>query len=370
MPFARRPVRPPTPLARAARAELGATLAWVLALVASLLVVPLGPDLRAAEELVDGIAAQVGSNTVLISEVLQMTAPLEANVREQGGKDQDIARLRLEGLERMIEWRLIEQLVRQAELYAEDAEVDRAIDAIAQDNEISRDELEASVASAGISPADYRDQIKREIERSKVMGLMVSSKVKVDQADVAALYAERFSGQPVDGDRIHLRQLFVMFGEKAGMTRDEACGYVEEARQRVLAGEPFENVARQHNAIVPQRGGDIGWVHTSSIAGWMKGIVAKLEPGGLSEVTELPVGCNLLQLVDRRAHEFITLEMASPELSAELFAIREGELYREWLNELRETTFIERREHFSKAARIGGDSGYGAASAKEGESSP
>ena len=39
---------------------------------------------QAAEEIVDGIAAQVGDQIVTISEVLQMVAPMEAQLRQSG----------------------------------------------------------------------------------------------------------------------------------------------------------------------------------------------------------------------------------------------------------------------------------------------
>ena len=55
----------------------------------------------------------------------------------------EIAKLRAEGLEKMIEWRLIEQVVRDAELYATDEEVDETIEAIASENGITVEQLRA-----------------------------------------------------------------------------------------------------------------------------------------------------------------------------------------------------------------------------------
>ena len=56
---------------------------------------------RAAEQLVDGIAAQVGTRIVLISEVLRAAGAPEAAMRKAGASEQDVAKLRAEALERL-----------------------------------------------------------------------------------------------------------------------------------------------------------------------------------------------------------------------------------------------------------------------------
>ncbi len=305
----------------------------------------------AAEELVDGIAAQVGSQIVLVSDVLEMTAPMEAEINSSGGTAADVRRLRTEGLERMIEWRLIEQIVRQAELYAGDEEIDRAIEAIGRENGLTPERLKESVVAAGIPYSEYRAQLKREIERSKVVGMMVSSKVEIAESEVEALYRERYADQPEGGDQIHLRQLLILYGGDTGRTQAEACAAAEAARARVMAGVPFQEVAREDNAIEAARGGDIGWVHSSALAGWMTKIADELQPGELSEIVTLPFGCSLLEVVERRAHQFVTFERAQPRLVQELSGIKEAELYQQWMEQLRRSTFIERRGRFANAAQ-------------------
>ena len=83
----------------------------------------------------------------------------------------------------------------------------------------------------------------------------------------------------------------------------------------------------------------------------MTAIVNGLEPGELSEVLTLPFGCSLLQVVETRPHQFVTLEMARPQLVQELTGSKEAELYQEWMESLRRSIFIERRGQFADAAQ-------------------
>ena len=162
---------------------------------------------RRDELLIDGIAAQVGNDIVLVSEVMQRVGPLEARLREADAPGIEIAKLRAAGLEKLIEARLVEQIVRRAELYASDDEIDQAIDSIARENGITREQLEQSVVAQGLTFERYRSQLKKEIESRKVIGAMVASKVHVEEDEVRALYDERFSDQPEGGEVVHLRQI-------------------------------------------------------------------------------------------------------------------------------------------------------------------
>ena len=108
----------------------GSTLAALCAAVA------LTGALRssATEQLVDGIAAQVGTRIVLVSEVLRTVGAQEEAMRRAGAGDEDVAKLRAEALERLIEARLVESVVARLEVTASDEEVDATIRQIAQMN--------------------------------------------------------------------------------------------------------------------------------------------------------------------------------------------------------------------------------------------
>lgn len=307
----------------------------------------------AEELLVDGIAAQVGNDIVLVSEVMEMVGPTEQRMRAAGAPEVEVAKLRAEGLESLIEWRLIERIVRETELHATDEEIDQTVDAIAQDNGITVAELKQSLASQGMSYGEYRAQMKRELERRKIVNAMIANRVSLDEEEVRAAYQEQFAAQPDGGSQFHLRQLLIPAGEENGRSMQESCQLVAQLRERIVAGEAFEELAKQYSAAAPELGGDIGWLHERSLAGWMVQAVAEVPDGGVSEVVQLPFGCTLVQVVERQEFEPVTYERAKPALHAQLFEAKLAEEYREWMEEMRSRTYIERRGYFADASKLG-----------------
>jgi len=328
------------------------------------LAAPVGAD----EMIRDGIAAQVGAEIILISEVLERVSELEGQLREADAPPQEIIRLRAAGLEKLIEAKLIDQIVRRGELFATEDEVDAAIASIANENGITTEQLEATVVAQGLAYDEYREKIKSSIEHQKVIRAVVASKVRVDESEILALYHERFSDQPAGGVVIHLRQALITFGEVAPVDPKAVCAPVFAGLERIRAGEAFETVASEISEVAPAEGGDIGWLHTDSIASWMREVVDALQIGETSDVVELPFGCSLLKLVDRRDFEPITYDEAKPRLNEEVYQAHLEEEFRNWMEEMRSQTFIERKGHFAEAATLGSRSGYAEESAESGDS--
>jgi peptidyl-prolyl cis-trans isomerase SurA len=307
----------------------------------------------AAEQLVDGIAAQVGTRIVLISEVLRVIGPQEAAMREQGAPEREIAKLRAEALDRLIEARLIEGVVAQLELYAREDEIDATIETIAEENGLTLEQLYASVLFHGMSREDYRNQIKQDLERRNVVQGMVGSDIEIEEHEIRALYDDQFGSMPERTDVVRVRQILVSFGGPSKRTAEEACEIVRDTRSRALEGEDFEVLAREISEVAPSDGGDIGWLERDQLADWMDEAIGPLEPGGISEIVVLPFGCSVLRLEEAREIERLSYEQAKARLHEQLWSLRMEEAYREWMEELRGKTYIDRRGYFADAAQFG-----------------
>jgi len=81
--------------------------------------------------------------------------------------------------------------------------------------------------------------------------------------------------------------------------------------------------------------------------------VNSLGAGQTSDVIEMPFGCNLLQLVERRSYEPVTYEQAEDLLRKQLFDEKMREQYVAFIEKLRNQTYVERKGYFADAARLG-----------------
>jgi peptidyl-prolyl cis-trans isomerase SurA len=322
-------------------------------LAAALALAPGGPARAVGDAtLIDGIAAQVDGKIVLVSEVMRTVRPQEEAMRRAGAPEEEIAKLRADGLERLIESRLVARIVEDSNSKATDEEITHTIEGIAKENGLTVEQLYASVVFHGLTVDEYRAQIKRDFERRNLVQGMLGARVKVEDQEIEALYAERYGKHQEAGESVHVRQILRAYGSATQRTQEVACNEARLARERVTGGEPFEKVAAQVSEAAPRDGGDIGWLPLASVAPWMSQALAGLPAGGVSDVLVLPFGCSVLQLVERRVLEPVSYEQAKESLSRELWEHKLEQEYRTWIEELRGRSYIERHGYFADAAKL------------------
>jgi peptidyl-prolyl cis-trans isomerase SurA len=288
-------------------------------------------------QLIDGIAAQVGSDIVLVSEVRDLAAPAIARAKAAGAAPRDLKMIEAQALERLIEKALLRIVVKRAELQATDEEVDGTIAEIASDNGITPEQLRASVEAQGLPYAAYRERIKGEIEHSKVVNGVIGSRIEIKPEEVREIYDREIAKRPQSGEELRARSFVV--APAAPSEKEAACANVRAAHARVAAGEDLLEVANGVATMDPE----LGWVHESQLAPWLEAAVRPLAPGQISEVSEEPFGCVFVQLVERRAVKQIAFEDAQRAITNQLYQQRlEGE-YEKFIAEIRENTYIERK---------------------------
>ena len=309
----------------------------------------------AGGELVDGIAAQVGTDVVLVSEVTRLSGPIEVKMREAGASDSELAMMRGDVLERLIDRKLIALFAKRAEITVNELEIDEAAAGIAQENQLSVEQMRASVEAQGMTWDTYRQRLADEILQQKVIAGMVRSRVRVEDAEIRAFYEERFGEQPTTGEEVHLQHIAVAAKGTRPGAKKEACDRVRAGLGRVRAGEDFMNVARQLSEGSP----DLGFVHMSALAPWMAEAVERMRPGSISDVLELPVGCAVLRLVERRPVQPVSFEQAQDRIRQALYEQKFEKEFEAFLERLRKQTYVERKGAFAEAARANASAGAG-----------
>ena len=140
--------------------------------------------LRAAQ-LVDGIAAIVGSDIILYSEI---------RAREEARRDIFRSKEKLtrnEILDELIEERLLSQELNRLEIEASDQEMDHAIRVVLAQNQMSLDQLKRELRGKGIAWDAYRKDLAERIKIMKFMRQRIHSKVDVTDADYE-MYRRRY----------------------------------------------------------------------------------------------------------------------------------------------------------------------------------
>ncbi len=260
---------------------------------------------------IDGVAAVVGDQTILISEVLA-----EANRRRAAGADvksaADMARLESRVVSDLVEAELLVQKAKSEKVEVNDADITRSLD----DNQKkiraqfkSDAEFKAELKNAGFgSLEEWRkmqsDLIKRDnLQRDLIQKLRRDGKmtaVNVSEAEVSEAFNTNKERLPRKEARVGLRQI-VVATRPSEIAKKRARAKADSIHTELeLHPNDFETIAKKESMDPGSRelGGDLGWNRRGRMVPEFDRIMFALNPGVISPVFETVFGYHIIR-VDR-----------------------------------------------------------------------
>jgi peptidyl-prolyl cis-trans isomerase SurA len=270
----------------------------------------LGPAVSHAQilpvEPLDGIVAIADEDVVLRSELDRAVN----NILAQYAQNPERLPPR-EVLERQVLQRLIMQKLQIARaddsgIKVADAEIDRTIAGIAQDNGMDVGRLRMALQSQGTDYEQFRTSVRDELLIRQLRQRVLQGRVHVTDAEIDNLLK---SGNLRTG-QLHLAQILVSLPDGATPEQIEAAqAKADDVRRQVIEGLDFSAAAiRYSDAQNALEGGDLGWRGYDELPPAFAQAAESLSEGETSPVMRGPNGFYLVQLVGKRddANQLVT----------------------------------------------------------------
>lgn len=285
--------------------------------------------------LVDRIAAVVNDDVITLSEVRAASRPLE----QPGQTEAERQRLMSDVLDDLIADRLLEQQIRESEVEVTEADLERAVQDILRQNNITREQLEQALAARNMSMSQYREDLREQLLRLKVIDRNVRSKITITETEVEEAYQREIRDQDKT-ELVTISHIYVPFGDAPAAARATA----EAALERVRQGEAFEDVAREvSQGPTASTGGSLGELAVGGLLPGLARAVASMEVGDLSEPVEAGPGLHVVRLDARRFEAGTPFEEMAPKLREQLYQREMEKQMRLWLDELESKAAVDRR---------------------------
>jgi peptidyl-prolyl cis-trans isomerase SurA len=315
-------------LIHARSALKAAACAAVLAFAASPGVVlgqaaaPAQPAAAPVGALAEGVAAIVNDEIISTYDLRQRTLLLILTSRVQP-TERNLPQLQQQALRSLIEERLQLQEVRtqerkqKFEIVPTNAELDRQIDGLAQDNQLTGEQLRAQLAAGGIDVETLRDQLRAQISWQRWINGRYGSRVRVgrDQVEAQMKRLAAASSQP----RYLVGEIFIDSARAGGLA--EAQKGAEQLVAQMQQGAPFAAVARQFSsAPTAANGGDAGWISAAEAPREVVAALEQMRPGQLSPPIPAADGVYIIYLREKQAGggaSMLSLKQAAVRLPGE-----------------------------------------------------
>jgi peptidyl-prolyl cis-trans isomerase SurA len=284
------------------RKKAGTVFLWGLIFIA--------PWAQSAETLkqeqpLDQIMVVVNDDVITRHELDTRLAVVVGQLKKQGTPLPEASVLEKQILERMIVDMLQQQFAKEIGLRIDDAQLDKALSRIAQQNKLaSLGAFRSKLEQEGVDFKKFREEIRAEILAVRLREREVDSKLVISENEIEN-YLKNQSKQAGKGEEYQLAHIMVVVPEQA--SADKINTYKQRAEQalaKLRAGAPFAQVAAGYSdAADALQGGALGWRSSDRIPAAFVEAIQKLKTGDVSEILRSPNGFHILKLLDKRSKD-------------------------------------------------------------------
>jgi peptidyl-prolyl cis-trans isomerase SurA len=242
---------------------------------------------RSAVRSGDYIVAIVNQELVTAVEVSRRLARAQEEAQRNGVRLPPEEELKRQVVDALIEERVILTHARENGGKVDDGELDRAVQAVAAQNQLNVEQLRERLAAEGIDLVRFRANLRDQLLVERTREREVYQRIRLTDSDLED-YLERQRRAAAAEAPLNLAQILISVPDGASdAVVAERRRLAEAALARVRAGEPFEAVARQVSEDAQrEQGGVIGARPASRLPDLFVEATRALKVG---EVTPAPV---------------------------------------------------------------------------------
>ena len=254
-------------------------------------------DMSSTGVALDRVIAVVNEGVVLQSQLDQQSALIAERLRSQGTQLPPADVIRQQVLERLILQEIQVQRAGRIGVQVSDEMLNEALRDVARRNSIDFEQMPQALEQQGIDYASYREEMRREIMLSMLRQRDVFPRIYVSPRELEQAL-EREASQAGVNTEYDVSHILLSLAESA--TSDEMAAVEKLAREihdRAAGGEDFGQLALAYSkAQSALERGKLGWRRMGQLPQFIGDLVAKMNPGDVSEPVRTPTGFHLVRL--------------------------------------------------------------------------
>lgn len=301
-----------------------------------------------AEELlvVDRIVAVVNDEIITLYDLNKTLKPYEENIQALGYPSEKLRetlfKLRSDLLGKLVDQKLADQQIKKNNLTISLQEIDATIERIKESRSYTDEDLRAGLAEQGLTIEEYRENLKKQLLRGKLVDREVKSKIVITREEIEKYYnehREKYAGET----KYHLWNIFIRFSQMTDESQKQiAFGKMETVLSQLKQGRSFESFADEApDSPESPEGTDLGLYRLDELSHQLGNVVKDMKEGEYSSIIETDRGYQIIYVQKLLMTDSKSLSDVEAEIKDVLYNEAIDNRYNTWLSELRERSHIK-----------------------------
>jgi peptidyl-prolyl cis-trans isomerase SurA len=295
--------------------------------------------------IIDKIVAIVNGEIITLAELERYYSNLQDGAEASGNAGEKRAKIfesRKEALDRLIEEKLIDQQCKKLSITVSTRDLDMAIENVKKVNAITDEQLRSALMAEGVSFEDYRQELREQIKRNKLVSRVVRREVIVDEERLKRFYSEHVA-RFKEPDQIRASHILILIPQDADDLLVEALRHKGDTiLERLRRGEDFQQLARVYSDDASgKNGGDLGFFKRGELLPEFERATFGLQPGQVIGLVRTKIGFHIIKVTERKEGSVIPYGDVTEKIRNQYIKEESKRLYEAWLKKVKEESFIE-----------------------------
>ena len=249
----------------------------------------------------DRIVAIVDQTVITEQELESRMRTVTAQLKKQNTELPAESVLRKQILERLISDALQLQYAAQTGVKIDDNQLNKTIERIAEQNQMSVKEFSDALSADGISMTKFRADIRSEITIARLREREVESRVNVSESEIDNFLTTQSSNNE-NRDEFEISHILIRTPEEGTPEEiQKAKAKVDEAIKLLQEGSSFSKVSASFSdAPNALEGGNLGWKSATQVPTLFLDALKSMQSGEVSQPLRSPNGFHILKLNNKR----------------------------------------------------------------------
>ncbi|MEJ2470632.1 MAG: SurA N-terminal domain-containing protein [Desulfuromonadales bacterium] len=263
--------------------------------------------------------------------------------RDKQPSPAQLGALRQELLSRLIEETLLQQRIEALHLTVSEEEIETALRDVEKKNQLTRTELKDAVLLQGLNFDEYRDNLRQQILRYKLISEEVRSQVDVPESEVVDYYRAHLDEYRLPPE-VHLSAIIFPIPEKASeQERAKIRAIAEEALGHLKEGEDLTQVASRYTDAYGATGREMGQFAYGDLIPEFIPAIAGVATGSYTEPVEAAGSIYVLRVDERLSGGLRQFNAVKNEIYQMILDQKTDARLKEWVRVLKARAFIDIR---------------------------
>lgn len=252
-------------------------------------------------ELLDRVVAVVNDGVVLDSELSSQVSEVTQRLRAQKVQLPEDKVMREQVLERLVVETIQAQRADKAGINVSDEQVNSALEDIAKRNKVAFDKLPEMLGAEGLVYADYRANLRREIQRQMLRSRDVVQRIAISPRELDQ-YIERQKNTATAANEYNVSHILIAVAQDATAEQlASARAKADNIAARATKGEAFNQLAISFSdSQTALEGGALGWLKGPALPTFLADVVPRMQAGQVSAVLQTGSGFHVVRLNEMR----------------------------------------------------------------------